>query len=145
MCYHIISTVFRAESCKQLAACLFCGKIWWQYLILFKFITFSYLLLSHNHRLNDSWWPFFICTLASDQCYHITSASHNTLASNRCSLSQDVLFSFFISWYCRPFAGAQYLTNDVSSAMCKTSIPAACQEGSVPSSSLLCRFRSGSY
>jgi hypothetical protein len=26
--------------------------------------------------------------------------------------------------------------------MCKTSIPAACQEGSVPSSSLLCRFRS---
>ena len=58
MCDHIISTVFRAESCKQLAACLFRGKIWMQYLILFKSVTFCYHLLSHNHRLNDRWWPF---------------------------------------------------------------------------------------
>ena len=71
------------------------------------------------------------CTSASNPCYPKTSASHNTSASNRCSPFQDVLFSFFISWSCRPFAGARYLTNDISSAMCKTSIHTVCQEGSL--------------
>ena len=133
-CYHITS----AASCKQLAACLFCGKplkIWYQHLIIFWFITFLHFV--HRQVIVP------LCILsAGNRYYHITSASHNTSASNRCSTSQSVLFSFFISSYCRPFAGAQYLTIDVSSSMCKTSIPAACWEGSILSSSLSCRFRS---
>ena len=182
MCDHIISTVFRAESCKQLAACLFRGKIWMQYLILFKSVTFCYHLLSHNHRLNDRWWPFLhfvhgqvIVVIPLHQqvtthrqvidvhlfkmfCFRFSLADPVGLLQEHdiwrmiylqpCAKRRSIRYVEkvpFSSLFCR-FRSANYRKNHCRAYPLReelhslyfdtqTSIPAACREGSVLSSS----------